>query len=642
MPLDYTTAARRPKIITDVIDKQYNEASQINSYVPEGYCMIGNDGADNYDYPCGYSLLIDSKSILTQINQQKPNFSVLDIGCGNGKFLENIKKLYPQATVVGISACDMRSAEQKAIHTSLQIEYIVGNAEHLLTIPALANKKFDAIFSRYTFCHFKDPLLAVVQAYEFLANEGIFVTNHFTVPGLNKYLYSLSKYLNQNGYEFSATCSENFEIDFVEKCHYTGSAWYGFDCILLKKTKPHLVLPVSYANKDGKPVVNNYLYRDDRVYYSPDENLLLLHHSLFNQPKQLLLTTTIIEFFAESLKQYLLLNLSASFEVVKEFLLELLPQFLSINTKSSDIITAQESDSPTTSFTSDLPYNSTAKNSSDTNYLLKDTQKTTIIYEKLARSLDTLISSMPVMLMARMSESLLVAKTRSHSLLEELIDAQLLTSGVNSNEQKQMLIIALLIEIALEIKNSIFQNTLKNFKLESKRKSFPPADKLLSIMIKILEATPPRPLLTNIVTPPKDRPQSDFITDNQLNEIITSFIKQHPDFSSKQYSFECEYVKYGKDQPKIQIKLIDSAGHPKHEHILRLNKAIEQAFANINRMSFITRLRDDAILITSSKPITDILCRFLKQIGIMPKDLELSIPPLAEDSARDSEVYIPG
>jgi ubiquinone/menaquinone biosynthesis C-methylase UbiE len=92
-----------------------------------------------------------AKRPLIEQAQIKPGFRVLDIGCGTGSMAGLIKKLYPDAEVVGIDPdpAALSICRRKASRAGLAIEFDRGFADHM----PYADASFDRVFSSFMFHH---------------------------------------------------------------------------------------------------------------------------------------------------------------------------------------------------------------------------------------------------------------------------------------------------------------------------------------------------------------------------------------------------------------------------------------------------------------------------------------------------------
>jgi ubiquinone/menaquinone biosynthesis C-methylase UbiE len=92
-----------------------------------------------------------SKRPLIEQAQIKSGFRVLDIGCGTGSLAVMIKKMHPDADVVGVDPdpAAIAVSERKARRRGLSIKLDRGFADHM----PYADASFDRVFSSFMFHH---------------------------------------------------------------------------------------------------------------------------------------------------------------------------------------------------------------------------------------------------------------------------------------------------------------------------------------------------------------------------------------------------------------------------------------------------------------------------------------------------------
>ena len=100
---------------------------------------------------CGCSGADKAKRPLIEQAEIKSGFRVLDIGCGTGSMAILIKRMHPEAEVVGIDPdpAALSIAERKAKRAGLSIEFDRGFADHM----PYADASFDRVFSSFMFHH---------------------------------------------------------------------------------------------------------------------------------------------------------------------------------------------------------------------------------------------------------------------------------------------------------------------------------------------------------------------------------------------------------------------------------------------------------------------------------------------------------
>ncbi len=92
-----------------------------------------------------------AKRPLIEQAQITPGFRVLDIGCGTGSLAVLIKRMHPEAEVVGIDPdpTALSVSERKARRARLTIKFDRGFSDHLPYV----NASFDRVFSSFMFHH---------------------------------------------------------------------------------------------------------------------------------------------------------------------------------------------------------------------------------------------------------------------------------------------------------------------------------------------------------------------------------------------------------------------------------------------------------------------------------------------------------
>lgn len=92
-----------------------------------------------------------AKRPLIEQAEIKSGFRILDIGCGTGSMAVLIKKLHPDAEVIGIDPdpAALSIGRRKAKRAGLSVEFDRGFADHM----PYADASFDRVFSSFMFHH---------------------------------------------------------------------------------------------------------------------------------------------------------------------------------------------------------------------------------------------------------------------------------------------------------------------------------------------------------------------------------------------------------------------------------------------------------------------------------------------------------
>lgn len=131
---------------------------------------------------------------LLQINDTE---NVLEIGFGNGKFIENILSSGNQISYTGIDISETMITEAKEINHNLienaWVDLILADIEHM----PFWNETFNKICTINTIYFWKNPSLALKEVYRVLTRNGVFVisfrpyiegqTLNFTEYGFKEY-----------------------------------------------------------------------------------------------------------------------------------------------------------------------------------------------------------------------------------------------------------------------------------------------------------------------------------------------------------------------------------------------------------------------------------------------------------------------
>jgi 2-polyprenyl-3-methyl-5-hydroxy-6-metoxy-1,4-benzoquinol methylase len=124
--------------------------------------------------------------IITSLINNKDK-TILDIGCGDGKYTNEIKKSFPKAQVTGIEPAG--EAISIAKHNYPNIEFIVGD---FLKSSALSNHHYDIAVMRGVLHHMSEQKLPIKKAFE-VADKLLIVEPNGNNP-LLKIIEKTSKY----------------------------------------------------------------------------------------------------------------------------------------------------------------------------------------------------------------------------------------------------------------------------------------------------------------------------------------------------------------------------------------------------------------------------------------------------------------
>jgi ubiquinone/menaquinone biosynthesis C-methylase UbiE len=96
---------------------------------------------------------------------------VLDLGCGTGKLLKRLGKLYPQLTGIGLDLSPEMIAQAKAKNIySDRLNFTLGNAEE----QPFDDNTFDAVFNTISFLHYPNPEKVLAEVQRVLKSGGKF------------------------------------------------------------------------------------------------------------------------------------------------------------------------------------------------------------------------------------------------------------------------------------------------------------------------------------------------------------------------------------------------------------------------------------------------------------------------------------
>lgn len=194
--------------------------SEYDAVPQQNYVYRGESASYGYTIN-GRTFTTDTliESQLKQYKQQSPHqlpMRVLDLGPALGRTLNSINQKYP-----GRVECHGLDAQEPPRDNPL---YHQGNVEDLsyLAFPSSAYQnplssslKFQVIFTSMLFMHLVDPAGALIQAFDRLEENGILVTDHFSLPGYEGYVSNMIDFLRQQGHVIIADTLFNGITGFI-------------------------------------------------------------------------------------------------------------------------------------------------------------------------------------------------------------------------------------------------------------------------------------------------------------------------------------------------------------------------------------------------------------------------------------------
>lgn len=137
--------------------------------------------------------LFDRDKILFQVKETNPNISsILDIGCGTGKSIKLMTKLFPNAEISGLDLSQsMLNIASKKLHNDHNVTFY----KSFYPSDSIKAQKFDLILFSYSLSMFNPGYdLALENSYKQLAHNGILAIIDFHTTSSNL----LKKWMNYN------------------------------------------------------------------------------------------------------------------------------------------------------------------------------------------------------------------------------------------------------------------------------------------------------------------------------------------------------------------------------------------------------------------------------------------------------------
>lgn len=131
----------------------------------EGYDIY----ADEYDKSLAYLDSFEGDKIFAMMGDVEGK-RVLDIGCGTGRMIENLRKFGAKAVGIDVSKEMLRVARKKFLST----EFVLGDAENL----PFEDEEFDMVIASFVVVHLGDLRLAFEEVHRVLKDGGVFIVTN--------------------------------------------------------------------------------------------------------------------------------------------------------------------------------------------------------------------------------------------------------------------------------------------------------------------------------------------------------------------------------------------------------------------------------------------------------------------------------
>lgn len=183
-----------------------------------------DNNANEKESGTGYQLFFRDVEINEVIAYLPRNGRVLEIGCGNGKILQEIKKRRPDLELYGIDfSKEMIHYAKKRLGENAHLE-----VANMLELP-FENNTFDYVYSVRAIINIqeeKDKIIAINEVYRVLKDECIallFEMSEKSIAGTNNFLKKIGlKELTPHWHNkyFSSQMEEYIALRFASKVYY--------------------------------------------------------------------------------------------------------------------------------------------------------------------------------------------------------------------------------------------------------------------------------------------------------------------------------------------------------------------------------------------------------------------------------------
>ncbi|KEF56969.1 uncharacterized protein A1O9_07159 [Exophiala aquamarina CBS 119918] len=136
----------------------------------------------------------------------KPNFTIIDLGCGPGTITCGFSSLVPEGSVIGVdgSSTIIEQARRRAVDLgSRNLNFLVADITHPLPFE---NDSVDVIYIHQTLCHIPSPVPVVQEAWRVLKPGGLIAMREYDhmswyprFPGVDAYTAGLNRSISASG-----------------------------------------------------------------------------------------------------------------------------------------------------------------------------------------------------------------------------------------------------------------------------------------------------------------------------------------------------------------------------------------------------------------------------------------------------------
>ncbi len=152
-------------------------------WADSGFSKRYRDGADIY-MPFRRRFVDVTKSLFSFFLKDRPDLKILDLGCGDGFFAEELLKSYSSVTVtLSDGSADMLNAARKRIKERPDAKYVQASFQDIIDSDILTGD-FDFIYSSFAIHHLQtqDKKRLYSKIYSMLNQNGCFVHNDVIAP----------------------------------------------------------------------------------------------------------------------------------------------------------------------------------------------------------------------------------------------------------------------------------------------------------------------------------------------------------------------------------------------------------------------------------------------------------------------------